>query len=138
VRGHGIVSGRVEGVVLRADPLSFLGGVDRMGVVADKGNRAYGKSVKDKILVFPYGIGSTVGSYALYGLKKRGCAPRAIINAKAETIVAVGAVIAEIPMVDGISPERFADGDCVRIDGKGGTVEIICRARERPSSREDR
>ena len=130
LKGRGISGGEAEGIVLLADPLSFLGGVDERGIIIDKKNRAYGKSVKNKILVFPHGIGSTVGSYVLYGLKKRGCAPAALINEKAETIVAVGAVISDIPMVDNIDIEKLFDGDCAKVNGKKGIVEIIVKIKD--------
>jgi hypothetical protein len=123
VRGRGIFGKKAEGCVLHADPLSFLGGVDENGMVIDRKNRAYGKSIKKKVLAFPYGIGSTVGSYVLYGLKKRGCAPAAIVNEKAEPIVVVGAVISDIPIMDGIEMGKFSDGDYVRVDGEKGIVE---------------
>jgi len=127
IKGRGIFGGYAEGYVLMADTLSFLGGVNMEGIIVDKKNRAYGKNIKDKILVFPYGIGSTVGSYVLYGLKKRGAAPAAIINEKAETIVAVGTVISDIPLLDSINLEKLSDGDYVKVDGKRGIVEIVKR-----------
>jgi predicted aconitase with swiveling domain len=123
MRGRGIFGGKAEGYLLLADPLSFLGGVDEDGMILDKKNRAYGKSITKKVLAFPHGVGSTVGSYVLYGLKKRGCAPAAIINEKAEPIVVVGAVISDIPIVDEIEMGRLSDGDYVRVDGEKGTVE---------------
>jgi len=76
-----------------------------------------GKSVKGKVLVFPNGKGSTVGSYVLYRMAKNGVAPSAIINAKCETIVAVGAIISEIPCVDMIDIGKIRPGTHVRIDG---------------------
>lgn len=123
MRGRGIFGGEACGYVLLADPLSFLGGVDERGIIVDRKNRAYGKSIRKRILVFSHGIGSTVGSYVLYGLKKRGYAPAAIINEMAEPIVVSGAVISDIPLVDGVEMRRFSDGDYVRVDGKRGIVE---------------
>lgn len=123
MRGRGIFGGKAEGYVLHADPLSFLGGVDENGIVIDRKNRAFEKSIKKKVLAFPYGIGSTVGSYAIYGLKKRGCAPAAIINERAEPIVVVGAVISDIPIMDGIEMGKFSDGDYVKVHGEKGIVE---------------
>jgi predicted aconitase with swiveling domain len=68
------------------------------------------------VLVFPTGKGSTVGSYILYRLKKNGVAPAAIINADSEPIVAVGAIISEIPMVDRIEIGQIRTGDRVELD----------------------
>ncbi|KYC48446.1 MAG: hypothetical protein APG11_00359 [Candidatus Methanofastidiosum methylothiophilum] len=91
----------------------------------DKNSNAFGKSVKDKVFVFPMGKGSTVGSYVIYQLKKNGVAPLAIINREAETIVSVGAIISDIPMVDKIEIDALQEGKKVKVDGSNGTVEII-------------
>jgi len=107
-------------------PISFLGGVDpKTGIVMDKNSNAFGKSIKDKIFVFPMGKGSTVGSYVIYQLKKNGTAPLAIINKEAETIVSVGAIISDIPMVDKVEIENIQEGKKIRVNGDKGIVEIL-------------
>lgn len=81
-----------------------------------------------KVLVFPSGKGSTVGSYVMYQLKKNGTAPAAIINRSAEPIVAVGAIISDIPMLDSTKPDAIdtiRTGDFIRVDGTRGTVDIL-------------
>ena len=83
-----------------------------------------GESVKDKILVFPFGKGSTVGSYVIYGIKKNGVAPAAIVNKETETIVATGVILAGIPCVDKIDIEKIKNGDNIFIDADNATVEI--------------
>ena len=106
------------------DQLSFYGGVDPdKGIVTEKGHPLEGKSIAGRILVFPSGKGSTVGSYGLYRMKKNGVAPAGMINQQCETIVAVGAVISEIPMVDRIEITKIRDGDRIEIDGD--TVKIF-------------
>jgi len=98
--------------------MSFYGGVNPdTGEVSERGSELVGQSVKGRVLVFPYGKGSTVGSYVLYRLAKNGVAPCAIINAKCETIVAVGAIISEIPCVDLIDVSKIKPGSKVRVDG---------------------
>ena len=83
------------------DPISFLGGVDpKTGIVIDKKHELYNECITDKILVIPSGKGSTVGSYVIYQMAKNNTAPRAIICQKAEPIIAIGAIISKIPMVD--------------------------------------
>ncbi|MDY1591737.1 MAG: DUF126 domain-containing protein [Methanofastidiosum sp.] len=125
--GRKISKGLAEGEVLKStSPISFLGGVDpNTGVVMDKNSNACGKSIKDKIFVFPMGKGSTVGSYVIYQLKKNGVAPLAIINKEAETIVSVGAIISDVPMVDRIDIESIQEGKKVKVDGDRGTVELL-------------
>lgn len=127
IKGRGISTGRAEGEVLvSSEPISFLGGVDaKSGVVVEKGHPLEGKSVAGKVLVFPRGKGSTVGTYVIYQLKKNGVAPKAIINLEAEIIVAVGAIISEIPMVDRLERnplEVLRDGMHVIVDGDNGLV----------------
>ena len=63
--------------------------------------------------MFPQGKGSTVGSYTLYRLKKNGAAPAAMINKETETIVAVGAIISEIPFVDKVDVSKIKTGNKV-------------------------
>jgi uncharacterized protein len=110
--GRVVVPGRAEGLALvSARPISFLGGVNpETGVVIERGHPLEGQSVAGRILVFPGGKGSTVGSYILYRLAKAGLAPCGIINAASEPIVAVGALIAGIPMVDRIDIARLWTG----------------------------
>jgi hypothetical protein len=106
--------------------ISFFGGVDpESGVVVERGHELEGRSIAGKVLVFPTGKGSTVGSYTLYRLKKNGLAPAAILNAECETITAVGCIIAEIPCVDHIPIERLATGEKLRVDAENATVEIL-------------
>ncbi len=112
-----IKSGRAEGIALVSKtPLSFFGCINPdTGIVTEKGHELKGKSIKDKILVFPHGKGSTVGSYALYRMKKNGTAPKGIINNECEPIVAVGAIISEIPCVDKVDILKIKTGDLVEI-----------------------
>jgi predicted aconitase with swiveling domain len=126
LKGRGISGGRCKGLALVSTmPLSFLGGVDyNSGVVIEKGHDLNGQSIKDKVLCFPSGHGSTVGSYVLYSLVKKGCGPKAIVNHVADTVVVVGAIIAEIPMVDQINLNKIVTGDAVEVDGDKGTVKI--------------
>ncbi|EHR77499.1 hypothetical protein OCC_10319 [Thermococcus litoralis DSM 5473] len=126
LKGRKITKGKARGVALVSKkPLSFLGGVDpKTGIVKDIESDIKGESIKDKILVFPRGKGSTVGSYVIYQLKKNGVAPKAIIVEEAETIVATGAIIAEIPMVDKIDISKIKNGQIVEVDADKGEVTI--------------
>ncbi|MAH42316.1 hypothetical protein CL614_01150 [archaeon] len=103
------------------EPIGFLGGVDpNTGEVLEGDIK--GQFVKDKILVFPTGKGSTVGSYVLYQLKKNNVAPKAIINSEAEPIVVVGAIISEIPMIDKIDISSIKTGDSITL--KNDTISL--------------
>jgi hypothetical protein len=112
-----------EEALVTSQPISFYGGVDpTTGEIIEKGHELQGKSVKGKILVFPNGKGSTVGSYTLYRMKKNGVAPAGMINRECETVVAVGAIISEIPCVDKIDISQIKTGDEIRIDGYVVTI----------------
>ena len=124
MKGRIIFKGKAEGEALvTSQPISFYGGVDpESGILVEKGHELEGKNLKGKILVFPNGKGSTVGSYAIYRLKKNGVAPAGMINKDCETIVAVGAIISEIPCVDKIDISQIRTGDRVRVEND--VVEI--------------
>ena len=118
LKGRIISRGTAEAEALTTtQPISFYGGVDpETSEILEKGHELQGKRIKGKILVFPTGKGSTVGSYTLYRLKKGGVAPEGIINSECETVVAVGAIISEIPCVDKIDISKIETGDTVRIE----------------------
>lgn len=127
LQGRRIYPGSVEGEALVTRMgISFFGGVDPdSGVIVEKGHELEGQSVAGKVLVFPSGKGSTVGSYTLYRLKKNGKAPAAILNAECETITAVGCIIAEIPCIDHLPLDEIRQGARVKIDAEQGTVALI-------------
>jgi predicted aconitase with swiveling domain len=126
MKGRIISPGKAEGeAIVSRDPIGFYGGIDiKTGIVIEKGHALEGRSVKGKILVFPCGKGSTVGSYVIYGIKKNGVAPAGIINKETETIVATGVILAGIPCVDHIDIDKIKDGDKIILDADKGTVEI--------------
>ena len=119
-----ILKGTVQGeAMVTSQSISFYGGVDpNTGEIIEKGHELQGKTVKGKILVFPNGKGSTVGSYTLYRMKKNGVAPAGMINRECETVVAVGAIISEIPCVDKIDISKIKTGDLVRIENDTVTL----------------
>jgi hypothetical protein len=120
LKGRIIYKGKAKGEALvTSQPISFYGGVDpATGVVIEKGHELQGQSVKGRILVFPTGKGSTVGSYTLYRMKKNGTAPAGMINKECETVVAVGAIISEIPCVDKIDMAKIKTGDNIQIENE--------------------
>lgn len=127
ITGRSISGGRGTGKLLVSPaPISFLSGVDpETGIVVEKGHPLEGTSVAGTVLAFPYGKGSTVGSYVLYALTRNGHAPSAIVNTEAEPIIATGAIIGNIPMIDrpAIPLARLRTGTCVTVDGDRGTME---------------
>jgi len=125
--GRMISPGKVEAeAIVSPEPIGFYGGIDpKTGIVIEKGHPLEGESVTGKILVFPCGKGSTVGSYVIYGLEKNGVGPAAIVNEETEPIVATGSILAGVPCVDQIDISQFKTGDRLRVDAENGIVEKV-------------
>ena len=121
-----IVKGKVKGTVLKTtNPINFLGAVDKKtGIIHDQKYDIFEKSIKDSILVFPHGIGSSVGAYTIYSLKSYETAPLAMICKKADLTVASGCALANIPMIV-VSKEKFdsiENGKEVEINTESTTI----------------
>jgi predicted aconitase with swiveling domain len=129
LKGRRIVEGHCKAEALvSSKPISFLGGVDPAdGKIIEKDHDLCGECIKDKVLCFPYGHGSTVGSYVLYSLAKKHLSPKAIINQIADPVVVVGAIIADIPMIDKIDIKQIRTGDIVDVDAYDGIVRVLKR-----------
>jgi hypothetical protein len=129
INGRIVAKGIGEGnALVTHQPLSFLGGVNpKDGFIQDPKHELYGESIAGKVLVFPQGKGSTVGSYVMYQLKRNGKAPTAIINVSSETIVAVGAIISNIPLIHklDVDPLRaIKSGSHVLVNCNEGFIEV--------------
>ncbi len=129
IKGRIISKGYAEGeAIVSKKKISFLGDVDpKTGVVIDKNSDIYGESISGKVFIFPFGKGSTVGTYILLQMVKNGVNPKAIVNKKTDVVVASGAIIAEIPLID--EPERdifeiIKTGDFVKVNAYEGWIEI--------------
>ncbi len=132
LKAHKVAKGKAAGEALVSKaPVSFLGGINpETGIVVEKGHEIEGKSVSGKILVFPVGKGSTAGSFQVYELACCKKAPRAIINLRADPVIAVGAIISNIPMVDRLDRnpvEAIKTGDFVEVDADQGIVRVKSR-----------
>jgi predicted aconitase with swiveling domain len=127
MKGRPVAVGRARGrALVSSEPIGFYGGVDpETGIVIERGHELEGECVAGKILVFPCGKGSTVGSYVIYGLVRNGKGPLAVVNRETETIVAAGAILAGIPCVDGIELAGIRGGDMLEVDGDAGVVNHV-------------
>ena len=121
-----IVQGTASGITLKtSNPINFLGAVDKKtGIIHDQKYDIFEKSVKDSVLVFPHGIGSSVGAYTIYSLKSNGVAPVAMICQKADLTVASGCALANIPMIIVTSEEfnSIENGKKIQIDTKSTNI----------------
>ena len=126
LKGRKVYKGIAEAeAIVTKDGISFYGGVDPdTGKVVEVGHELEGQTITGKVLVFPTGKGSTVGSYTIYRMKKNNTAPVAIVNKEIDTIIAVGCIISEIPCVDKINIEDIKTGQQLIVNGNEGIVEL--------------
>ena len=127
LRGRKIVEGKVRGEALvTSEPISFMGSIDpKTGYVIERGHEIEGQRLEGKILVFPSSKGSTGGSYMLYDVVRNGVGPIDIVNIEAESVVVIGAIVADLPMVDSIDITKIKTGDLLELNADEGTVEIL-------------
>lgn len=86
--------GQGSGEVLRLDePVSFWGGVDYLGIIADRLHPQFGQSVTGKILAMTTSRGSSSGSFCLMELMRTNLAPAAIILTQADGVTATGVLV---------------------------------------------
>ena len=87
----------------------------------------FGKSFKDKVLVFPTGKGGIFSTNILMDMDAAGTRPKAIVNVMTHPVWAALAIELNIPLVDRLDKnpcEVIATGDWVKVDAEKGTVEI--------------
>ena len=127
LKGRSIVPGYCIGPALVSKkPISFLGGVDpKSGLIIERNHDLKGETINGKILCFPHGHGSTVGSYVIYSLIKNCLGPKAIVNEEADPVIVVGAIISNIPMIDQVDIQNITTGDEVEVDCNKGFVTIL-------------
>ncbi len=115
-----LVKGKVEGIILKSEtPINFLGTVNKKtAIISDKNHELFEKSIKNSVLVFPSGVGSSVGAYTIYSIKSNNSAPLAMICQKADLTVATGCALANIPLVIVSDDEflSFQNGEKISLD----------------------
>jgi predicted aconitase with swiveling domain len=126
LKGRKIYKGIAEAeAIVTKEGISFYGGVDPdTGKIVEVGHELEGQSIIGKVLVFPSGKGSTVGSYTMYRMMKNNTAPAAIVNKQIDTIIAVGCIISEIPCVDKIDITNIKTGQKLLVNASEGIVEV--------------
>lgn len=127
LKGRCIVEGNIEGEAIKTnDCISFMGTVNpKTGQVIERKHEIEGEYLRGKILVFPQSKGSTGGSYMLYDVVKNGVGPLGIVNVEAESVVTIGAIVADLPMVDKIDISQIESGDYLKLDATNGVVTVI-------------
>jgi len=122
-----IVKGKTKGKIMKTNvPINFLGAVDKKtGIIHDSKHEMFQKSIKNTILVFPYGVGSSVGAYTIYSLKSNSSAPNAMICLRADTTVTSGCALANIPLVIATQDQydRLENGREIFLDAESGIIQ---------------
>lgn len=127
---HRIVGGYGEGEALVSyEPICFYLTDPKTGVIREKTHELSGKSVANKVLVFPSGKASSVVQIdGLFKLASRNLAPKAMIVKDVETVLIVSAVIAKVPLVDRLEKDPFEvihTGDLVKVNAEKCLVTLI-------------
>ena len=127
-----LVAGKANGEVLKLDePLSFWGGVDpQTGEITDLRHPQGGLSVKGKVLMMPFGRGSSSGSSVIAEGIRSASGPDGIIMMEADEIIALGAIVADeiygkampIIVVEKSEYDGYSTGDLVDISEDGVTL----------------
>lgn len=117
---HKIADGHGKGPLLYSkDPICFYLIDPKTGKVIEREHCLYGQSITGKILVFPYGKGSSVvQADGMYQLKLTGMGPAGMIVEHADTTLAASAIIFDIPVVNRMAPEFYAAAETGSLDGK--------------------
>lgn len=108
-------------------PLSFLGGVNsETGMIIDEHSDIYGQSFAGKVLIYPFGKGSTGDTLRLWRSVMNGVGPVAIINDTPDPIQVEGALLADIGVLFGfdVKPTSILEtGDILDIND--GVVTVL-------------
>ena len=126
---HKIIGGYGEGEALVShEPICFYLTDPKTGIVREKTHELAGKSLADKVLVFPSGKASSVVQIdGLFKLASCGVAPKALIVKDVETVLVVSAFLVGVPLVDRLEKDPFEiihTGDFVKVNAEKGIVTI--------------
>jgi predicted aconitase with swiveling domain len=121
LRCHVGIGPVVTGEALVADDnFSARYDLDRIkGVFSRPQHALAGQSYQDKILVLNTAKGGVASAWMLHEMMSRGIAPKAILFNRTNTILAQGAALAEMAMLD-----RFEEGDVTQLISTGDTVTV--------------
>lgn len=129
-KGFPISDGKVRGeVLISKDPINFYIVRPESGILFEKGHNIEGKSISNKILVFPSDKGSSVVQMdSLYQMNKFHNMPKGLIVESASTVLVSAAIVMEIPLITDLDEEFYENienGSEVEINTNEKTVKII-------------
>ena len=132
---HKISEGKAQAeAIITKDRIMFYQVRPEDGVMEEKNHELEGRSIAQKILLFPGGKGSSVVQQdGLYHLDRFHNMPAALIIQDPDPVLVAGAIIMELPMVDRVE-ESFYDtiqnGDRIRIDTEHQVIQLLERRRD--------
>lgn len=138
VKGRGVTPGYGEGkALISKKPFMFAHGVEpRTGEIIDIRSDLLKENIKGKVLIFPFGKGSTTGSAWFLETIRQGNGPSAVINVETESIIASAIVMARllygitIPLVDRLErdiSEMVTKDTFIQVNGNTGEIRIVSR-----------
>lgn len=121
-----LVGGHATGILTRThQPINFLGMVNKdTGVIQDTSHDLHGRSLKNTILAFPHGIGSSVGAYTIHSIKANNVAPSAILCERPDLTVVTGCAVSNIPLaiLDTSEMKLLQGNSKITVDVDAGTI----------------
>ena len=132
LRCHPGIGPAVSGTALvAADNFSARYDLDRSrGIFSRPSHKLAGESYVDRILVLDGAKGGVATAWMLHDMAARGIVPRALIFNRVNPIIAQGAALAGVALVDRFPGDvtlLFRTGDELRVDPAAGTVAILNR-----------
>ena len=126
-KGRVLLEGRATGEALVSrKAFTFAHGVEpSTGVVTDLRSDLRGENVREKVLFFPFGKGSTTGAAWFLETVRLGNGPAAVLTQTAEPMIVTGAILGEmlygrkIPVMTDFPPtmaEILRTGDPVTVE----------------------
>lgn len=124
-----IIGGSAAGEALVSrDGIGTYGSLDEnTGIVTERNHSIFGKSITDKIFVFPFAKGSSAWGVTFHNLRTKGNQPRAMLIGIIDSKSAIGAIACNVPTVTdfAINPlDVIATGDWVEVDADQGVVYV--------------
>jgi len=130
IKGRGVIGGVAEGTALVSrETIQGWSGIDEeTGVIIEEGHPFIGHTIAGKVLILSGGKGSNGWSCHFHEARLKGIAPAALVFPKIDSRTGVAAVVTEVPCVTDVEADVFElirTGDFVRVDGDGGTIEVL-------------
>jgi hypothetical protein len=130
LRAHPGIGAAVRGTAMVArDGFSARYDLDRVrGVFARPGHALLGRPYVGKVLVLDHAKGGVATAWMLHEMRARGMAPAALLLNFANPVLAQGAALAGLALLDRFETDitaAIADGAEVEIDPPNGTVRVL-------------